>query len=80
MVKNIDIVTKMTDKLRTSVSNCASDSIAPAVEVAIHIERAFYEKEIDERERASMHKELDELVSKFWTKCECEREKIMTFD
>jgi len=80
MIKNIDTVIKETDKLRKSVSDCSTDSLPQAVEAAIYIERAFYEKEIDENERADRHKTLDELISKFWTNCECKKEIPMIFD
>ena len=80
MTKNIDMVIKMTDKLRTSASDCSSSTLTQAVEVAIHIERAFYEEEINDKERASRHKTLDDLIDRFKTKCECKEEMGMTFD
>ena len=80
MTKNIKIVSELSSKLAKSVSNCSTNSLAQAVEMATHIERAFYEMEIDEEQRAEMHKKLDEHVKDFFVKCECKEEIAMTFD
>lgn len=71
MSKSIDIIKRLTNNLETTIPMCDSDAISQLVDIATHIERAFFKHEISDKEREKQYRKLYESVIDFRNRCPC---------
>lgn len=71
MTFNIEIIKRLTKNINEMIQTCDSDAIPRFADTATHIERAFFNHEIGDKERKKQYRELYESIIDFRTKCPC---------
>lgn len=71
MASSKDIIKRLTNNLEVMIPKCDPEAIIHLVDVATHIERAFFKHEISEKEREKHYRKLYESVTDFRIRCPC---------